>query len=361
MNKVVIAPPDKESLKGCENASNNIKRQRIQFIDTAKGFCILMVVMFHAELLDKGTPCIGMLRMPFYFALSGLFFKDYGIFGTILKKINKLVIPFLFFYIISYLFFIGIRISIGGIIDIPFFSFVTSKEMVNIALWFLLALFWSNICFLILYRVSTNNYVLGLLSFIIGIGSMICFNYYSVTLPLYIDSGIVAVPFFYIGYILKSSDILQPNSYDKYNILSIPMLILVSVLCFYCGDKPYIGFGSLDIEGDPALFYIGSISIVIAFILICKRIGPIWGLRYIGRYSLIILGVHLTIISAISSGFRFFGIDQSAEYYNIVVFFLSIVISSALIPILITLFPKFTAQEDLIEESSIRIEQRVRA
>ena len=65
------------------------------------GFCILLVVMFHAELLDKGTPCLGMLRMPFYFALSGLFFKDYGGFKTILKKINKLLIPFLFFYIIN--------------------------------------------------------------------------------------------------------------------------------------------------------------------------------------------------------------------------------------------------------------------
>lgn len=353
MNKIVT-PPDTKRLKRCENASNNIGRQRIQFIDTAKGFCILLVVMFHAELLDKGTPCLGMLRMPFYFALSGLFFKDYGGFKTILKKINKLLIPFLFFYIISYLFFIGIRISIGGVIDIPFFSFVNSKEMVNIALWFLLALFWSNVFFLIIYKVSKNRYILGLLSAVVGVGSMICFNYYGITLPLYIDSGIVALPFFYLGYMLKSSNILYPNSYDKYNILVIMMLIFVAVLCFYSGDKPYIGFGSLDFEGNPALFYIGAVSIVIAFILICKKAGPIFGLRYIGRYSLIILGVHLTIISTASNGFRLLGIDQEASYFSFMVFFLSIIVSSALIPILIKLFPKFTAQEDLITEGSIQ-------
>lgn len=132
------------------------------------------------------------------------------------------------------------------------------------------------------------------------------------------------------------------------------MLIFVAVLCFYSGDKPYIGFGSLDFEGNPALFYIGAVSIVIAFILICKKVGPIFGLRYIGRYSLIILGVHLTIISTASNGFRLLGIDQEASYFSFMVFFLSIIVSSALIPILIKLFPKFTAQEDLITEGSIQ-------
>lgn len=226
--------------------------------------------------------------------------------------------------------------------------------MINTALWFLLALLWSNVCFLIIYKVSTNNYILGLLSFIVGIGSMGCFNHYEITLPQYIDSGIAAVPFFYMGYLLKSLNLLHPNSYDKYNIWYIPMLILVAVLCFYCGNKPYIGFGSLDFNGNPIFFYIGAISIVIAFILICKRAGPILGLRYIGRYSLIILGVHLTIMSIISSGFRFLGINQEPEYFNIIVFLLTIMISSALIPILIKLFPKFMAQEDLITVANIR-------
>ena len=75
-----------------------------------------------------------MLRMPFYFTLSGLFFKDYGGFRTILKKVNRLLVPFVFFYTLSYLSFIATRVSgrTGG--GIPFFAFVTSKEMVNVAL-----------------------------------------------------------------------------------------------------------------------------------------------------------------------------------------------------------------------------------
>ena len=81
-----------EGLTGCGAGSG-----RIQFVDTAKGICILLVVMYHAGLVDNDTPCLSMLRMPFYFTLSGLFFKDYGGFRTILKKVNKLLVPFVFF------------------------------------------------------------------------------------------------------------------------------------------------------------------------------------------------------------------------------------------------------------------------
>ena len=60
-----------ESLPGCGAGSG-----RIKFVDTAKGICILLVVMYHAGLVDNDTPCLSMLRMPFYFTLSGLFFID---------------------------------------------------------------------------------------------------------------------------------------------------------------------------------------------------------------------------------------------------------------------------------------------
>lgn len=52
-------------------------KKRIDFIDTAKGVCIILVVLGHS-----GIPIdfVGMnsMRMPLYFILSGLFFKDYG-------------------------------------------------------------------------------------------------------------------------------------------------------------------------------------------------------------------------------------------------------------------------------------------
>ena len=73
--------------------------RRIDFVDLTKGVCIILVVMAHVggafEQLDTNS-MLSCFRMPLYFFISGVFFKSYeGLFGFILRKINKLIIPFL--------------------------------------------------------------------------------------------------------------------------------------------------------------------------------------------------------------------------------------------------------------------------
>lgn len=76
-------------------------KQRIQFIDLAKGICITLVVLHHCHI---ETPYLVYIRMPLYFILSGLFFKTYdGLADFTKRKINKILIPFLFFYSISFI------------------------------------------------------------------------------------------------------------------------------------------------------------------------------------------------------------------------------------------------------------------
>ena len=77
------------------------KNKRIDFVDLTKGVCIILVVMAHIggafEKLDYHS-MIASFRMPLYFFISGIFFKSYeGLFGFFIRKINKLIIPFLFF------------------------------------------------------------------------------------------------------------------------------------------------------------------------------------------------------------------------------------------------------------------------
>lgn len=52
--------------------------------------------MMHTD-VNVDFPGLRGMRMPLYFILSGLFFKDYGGFLNLLvKKANKILIPFLF-------------------------------------------------------------------------------------------------------------------------------------------------------------------------------------------------------------------------------------------------------------------------
>jgi len=68
-----------------------IQKKRVEFFDLAKGFCILLVVIFHiTEHYKLEMPASDMLksmRLPLYFFLSGCFFKTYnGFFGIFLKE-----------------------------------------------------------------------------------------------------------------------------------------------------------------------------------------------------------------------------------------------------------------------------------
>ena len=119
-------------------------KKRIEFIDLAKGVCILLVIMMHTD-VNVDFPGLQGMRMPLYFILSGLFFKDYGGFLNLLvKKANKILIPFLFFYLASYSIFylIGwlspdiIKSKATGISDL-----FTQRQLFNGPIWFLLALF----------------------------------------------------------------------------------------------------------------------------------------------------------------------------------------------------------------------------
>ena len=81
---------------------NETSKQRIEFIDLAKGLCILLVVSWHVDtndLLycnDTIERFFKAFRMPLYFILSGVFLSIKGnYFNFFQKKINKIIIPFI--------------------------------------------------------------------------------------------------------------------------------------------------------------------------------------------------------------------------------------------------------------------------
>ena len=82
----------------------NTKSPRIEFLDLAKGLCIVLVVVYHInryyQLDMPAANFFKAFRLPLYFFLSGVFFKSYEGFGGFLRrKTNKLLIPFAFWYL----------------------------------------------------------------------------------------------------------------------------------------------------------------------------------------------------------------------------------------------------------------------
>lgn len=321
-------------------------KQRIEFIDLAKGVCILLVIMTHTD-MNVNFPGLQAMRMPLYFILSGLFFKDYGgLCNLVKKKTNKILIPFSFFYLIAYAFFYLCNKLIPGLIKSKangLLDVFTQKELFNAPIWFLLALFWANLIFCVISLRIKNEWLRTAVVFSIG-GTGVLLGTYHCFLPCYIDSAMSALPFFYFGYLLKKTPILYPNSYDKYNVLWILLFYSVALCIDRWFGNPHIVFGTNDITGNWFLGIFLSLSSVMAVLFLCKIIKRLPFISYFGKYSIIPLCVHHLIYRPLKLVLTQFNISGGGGILALS----TILLCWACIPLCIKLIPWFTAQKNLI-------------
>lgn len=323
-------------------------KPRIEYIDLMKGICILMVVAVHCGIMPN-TPFSYMLkafRIPLYFFLSGLFFKEYnGFLDFTIRKVNKLIVPYIFFslsFLIVWAFMHGEQIlSIKEL-------FITAI-VGNYPLWFLRCLFLTNIIFYILHKYIHRRLLL-LTCFIIGLVALgidrlswpiASESKYSTLLfcinnILYLIQSFIVLPFFAFGFLIKPH-IIQTLTLK----LSIALFSISFILLYLTGQYPidiyYHIFGH-----NPIFFYIAGISGTICTILLCQRIKHIPGISYLGRYSIIILGTHRILIFIFS-----LYLHSKLAIWGITVLSMFIII-----PICLKFFPYFTAQKDIFRLKS---------
>ena len=321
--------------------------KRIEFIDLAKGICIVLIILGHTG-ISVDYPGLTAMRTPLYFALSGLFFKDYGGFKQFLiRKSNKILIPFLFFYIGSYaIFYIcnalfpGLIVSEAkGILDV-----FTQIQYFNGPIWFLLALFWCNLLFcLISLNIQRDTLRFAAVMILFAIGYTLETN--NIFLPCVMDVAMVGMPFFYFGYLLKKSTMLHPGIYDKYNLV-ISIFLFAVAYGIDTAYSPRIYFHDKIISGNLFALALLATSSVIALLLLCKQIKRIPIISYIGRYSIIPLCLHHLIYRPLQLLVNH--LPHSEEYGKYLVAMLTIAICIVSIPLCIKYIPYFTAQKDLI-------------
>lgn len=195
-------------------------KERIDYIDTAKGLTILLVLFLHISMCYPNHPyqmssmriIVSTFFMPVFFILSGLFFSTKGpAIPWLKKKCKRLLIPYCFFYLLTYVLsflmveVIGVDTKNGFHWDDIFVVF-HSDVFSNATIWFLLALFWSN-CMLFVIDRSFPNWWSKIISVIIV---FICgeeCSRYGINIPLYVDSAMSMLPFLFLGYLLKNTEI----------------------------------------------------------------------------------------------------------------------------------------------------------
>ena len=339
---------------------------RIEFIDLAKGFCIILVVAVHtADFCNVGFPLhtvIKSFRMPLYFCVSGLFFKRYEDFSGFLKrKTNKLAIPFFFFYLLTSvllanaLHYVGFEVRNSQYLGWQsLYSFITPEKFPNRPIWFLLCLFWVNTIFYGIVALSEKIFkeegsracsVIAITALCRTTGYAMSTS--GINLPAFIDTALSCMPFFCFGYLLKRyTDVLRPNMMDKY--IPLWLIILAGVTFYFRGGEEGMGFDPNETAVD---IIIGGFAGSLAILLLSKRIGHLPLVSYWGRYSIIILCTHMLVIQPTCLILRHIGFAEVVPAGWMCVITLTIVMFSylAIIPLCIKFIPWFTAQKDLIK------------
>lgn len=319
-------------------------KKRIEFIDLIKGLCILMVISIHSGISEPPNFCS--LRMPLYFILSGIFFKSYDTKTFLIKKTNNIIIPFLFFFVLSFLwqifFYKKDLISCLEMIKENPLDFIT---LINGPLWFLLALYITNIMFYYVLKLNKNILITTCIVVIIaslGYG----YYYFDLNYPwikIFAISSF-ALSFFFFGYIIKQKSLLFKVSV-KYCYIYIALSLLGAYLIYRFFQYPRLLFSLLIFFGNPILIFLNSCLMVISALYTCKLIKWLPIISYIGRHSIILLCIHGPIIIFLQEYLKL----GENNITNFIIFFTTILICWLSIPILKKIIPHFIAQKPLLK------------
>lgn len=331
------------------------EKDRIGFVDLAKGFCIILVLIHHLE-SEIGVHCgidpyLRTFRMPLYFLLSGLFFKTYDSFWDFeIRKTNKLLIPFLFFYFLTSVQLTWLQqYEIRKVIswDLPFY-FITKEECLNNRpIWFLWCLFINNLLFYLIFLVSglfPKARIIVLCLLIIFFGSFGYYlGYYDINVPAFIDTSLTALPFFSLGFLLrKYTKFLVPNKCDKYSMLII-LFCIFTVYWLTDGDVNYrTNSYTMPIFHVYMSGTLGSLGIL----YISKVIKWLPIISYLGRYSIMILVSHKILMVPFLWVFNLMNLSKNLSFLFITL--LMILSYLIIIPLMKKFLPHVTAQKDLL-------------
>lgn len=330
------------------------EKKRIEFIDLAKGVCIILVVFTHlVPELNENLDFIGCFRMPLYFCLSGLFYKDYGGFRNLtIRKTEKILIPFMAWYILSYgIYYAGRMVMPSDHPDTYHFSDILyTSDFYNVPIWFLLCLFWSNLVFALIRTFTKNDWQIGIAVMVIaGVGCLL--SYGGVFNFLYFGSTLSSLPFFYLGYILKRSSILYPSANTKKDFIIMMACLAGGLLFAFIPDAPprFTYLRNQISYGNPIQIYMCAALFVIGVLLLCKFIKHIPFVSWLGRYSIIVLVTHLSIGGITPKLLNPILRDTvSKTMSDLINFTFVIALMGIIIPICIKFLPHITAQKDFL-------------
>ncbi len=275
--------------------SNVIEKKRIEYIDLLKGFAILWIVWWHTCHPSFVNPYY---HVPLFFVISGFFFKPYTFKVFLKKKVESLLFPFIFFYLISYVYRMGVHIwdnrTIAGfpwlkILDV--FKCMPNGDYlwVNVPIWFLLCLFNVSIIYYVLNKLPKWVLYIYILLVILFTNTITQFS-----TPFFLNDAMRWCAYYSIGNVLGTYYLAFLNKKKNANISLLLASIIYSVLIIIPIPHIHEIISSLFLNLKTITFIAGIIPLF--SLLHTKSNNYLTILSFYGKNSLSVLGFHVPIL-----------------------------------------------------------------
>lgn len=273
-----------------------MSQKRINWVDTAKGIAILLVIFGHMPADDFVHDFIYSFHMPLFFIISGFFIAreaSMTIPKHLKKKFDRLLIPYLFFgLVIMTPFGLIFESARSGTFSLDVVADHFVKRVIGLlfglrgdwpcigVFWFLPCLFCSLVLIHLVSRLTGRYSLVAIIIF--SITGFIYNGFIGHSLPFSIDLAMIAALFIMVGsYVYMHS---QKISWS------------VALLCGAVGLLASVINGRVEMYdgrfNNPIYFLLSGIGLSIALLKICMSMRRLSIIEWLGMNTLLIYMLH---------------------------------------------------------------------
>lgn len=291
-----------------------IKIKRLAWLDMAKGYGILLVILGHIVVEEPYHSLIYSFHMPLFFFLSGIVYRsDVGFVPFVKKKAKSLLLPYLF---------LGLLLAVWGVLietlKSGFHLQTIWEELEGLIVqrqwtsaWFLPCLFLTSVIYHLLRRAIRKRSVLVLLLCAVSVAMRLYYRYVGVILPWNLDRALASLIFFGAGEWFQECRLQEWVGATKQRatlIAGVSLLLLVSCHLLFTN-----AFGGL-LDFSHAYFPSGTHFVAffgIAMVVAVASLGSNRAVLYVGRNSLYYFAIHQRmVIATVQFAFNRLGLFQ---------------------------------------------------
>lgn len=292
---------------------------RVGYIDIFRGIGIILMVLDHIGIGAGFYHFIHAFHMPMFFFISGYCYheKSDSISYQIRRKARSLLVPYVVFGILQFILWLIYKgDSILPLVHL--FWDNTDGLAIAGALWFLTALFFTEIMYTVLCKICRHNPIKVLL--VVAISVLGCFlpQMCANRLPYGIDVAMVGLGFYYIGHIVRNMKVRAMVAGRIPLALEIAIIPLVIYLII---SSPSVNMRTGNYALIP-LFWINSLLSVLVILNISMCIDKILDISYlkkIGRNGIIYVCFNQLAITVVETILTKLGLSAIVYYVAAIV------------------------------------------